>query len=245
MVFNDTTTKNGAIQECEAWLFGSDYGAISGNTKLLQAFTVKLNQGVTQTLQEIFKTDGRWQYDSSTYTDITLGKADLVDGQRRYKLDSSHLIIEGFEIQDSSGDYYTIKQIDYRDLRERGISESEFYKTNGKPAFYDLKGDIVTLYPAPSASDVTLTDGIKISFKREAEQFAYTDTNKEIGVPSSVRDLPVLFACATHAKQNSMTAKARELDAMITQRKLDLKTAMSARNKDKTLRIRPAYRSAK
>ena len=46
--FNDITDKLGLIQECETKVFGSDYGAISGNTKKLKTFTRYLNNGLNR-----------------------------------------------------------------------------------------------------------------------------------------------------------------------------------------------------
>lgn len=245
MVFNDTTNLNGAIQDCESWLFGNNYGSISGNNDMLKTFTKLLNQGLDETHAVLFQTDGVWQYDDRNYTDITVAKTNLADSQSLYTLDSSHLIIEGVEVMDSAGNFYPIKQKDYRKIRETGQSESEFYETDGKPIFYDIQGSTLKLYPAPKTSDVTLTQGLKVIFKREADYFTYTDTTKEFGIPRTFHDLPVLFGCGRFAKQNQMTEKSRELDALIQKRSQEFKNFINRRNADRKLRVRPAYRSAR
>jgi len=245
MVFSDTTTKNGAIQSCETWLFGNNYGAISNSDDMLKTFTREINTGLDETHAEIFKTDGRWQYDDKNFGNLNSATTNLADDQRNYTLDSSQIIIDGVEVLDSAGNYYPLRQIDYRTIRESGQSESEFFGTKGKPIFYDVAGDVVKLYPAPRTADVTTTAGLRVFFKREADYFVYTDTSKEFGIPRTFHDVPILFACARYAKANDMTSKAREIDSLLEKRKLDIKNHFNLRNSERKLRIKPAYRSAK
>lgn len=232
MFFNQTTTKNGAIQKCEDWLFGGDYGAISGNTNLLLKFTNLLNSGLDKTKALIYSVDGRWQDDDPNFTNLPEATTDLQSGISDYLLDRSHGIIQGFEVMDSTGKYYPIYSIDYANIREDGSSVTEFESQDGRPAYYDLKGDIVTLYPAPLTGQVTMTAGLKVIYKRESDYFTSTDTTKEMGIPRMFHDIPCLFACTEYAKMNSMTDKARELDAEINKRSLELKDHLSSRNTD-------------
>lgn len=127
MVFNDTTNKNGLIQECETWLFGSDYGAISGNSSMLLTFTRLLNYGLDVTVGEILKTDGKWQYDDSNNTDLPIATTTLTAGLQNYTLDLSHLKIHGVDVLDSEGNYQPLKQIDYREIRQTRQSDTEFF----------------------------------------------------------------------------------------------------------------------
>lgn len=244
MVFNDITTLNGAVQECEAWLFGRNYGSISGNTQLLKSFTSLLNYGLDQAIIEIMKTDGTWRYEDPNQTDLPIAKTNLSEGENNYELDNSHLTIIGVEVLDKEGNYYPLRQIDYTDIRKSGQSDTEFFTENGKPMYYDPEGSILKIYPAPSSTDTTLTNGLRVHFQREPDYFVYTDTTKEIGIPRMFQDLPVLFACAKYAKQNSMADKARELDAELARVSSNIKNFISKRNVDKRKRINPAYRSA-
>lgn len=237
MQFNDTSTKNGAIQKCEEWVFGGDYGAISGNSTLLLRFTNLLNSGLDKTKSLIYKSDNRWQDDDPNYDDIPDGTTDLSNAQQTYRLDRSHSIVEGFEVMNASGDYIPLTEIDYEEIRDSGSSKSEFESTAGLPKYYELKGDIVTLYPAPATGKVTMSDGLKIVYKRESDYYVSTDTTKEMGIPRMFQDLPVLFASNEYAKQNTMSEKARELDKEIEKRSGELKEHFSSRNKDEQLVI--------
>lgn len=234
MTFNDTTTKNGAIQKCEDWLFGGDYGSISGNSNLLLKFTNLLNSGLDKTKALLYTADGRWQDDDPNYTTIPEDTTNLSNGVSDYQLGRDHVFIQGFEVMDSAGKYYPIYPIDYSDIREVGSSVTEYAGDPGLPSHYDVKGDIVTLYPAPATGSVTMTEGLKVIYKRESDYFVSSDTTKEIGVPRMFQDIPCLFACSEYAKMNIIKEKARELDNEIIKRSQELKAHYSSRNIDDT-----------
>lgn len=239
MVFNDTTTKNGVIQQCEDWLFGNNYGAISSNTDLLKKFTNLYNRGLDKTRAVLLSVDGRFQDDDPNYTTIPTDTTPLSDGVGSYTLNRSHGIIEGFEVLDSNGDYYPLQPLDYRDVRNMGTTTTEFMETSGRPVFYDVSGNVVNLYPAPATGQVTMVAGLKVVYKREPKYAIYTDTSTEVGVPRMFQDVPGLYACQEYAKQNSMSEKAREIDAEIEKRNRDLKKLVADRNKDEKLSLKP------
>lgn len=243
MIFNDTTNFNGAIQFCEDWLFGGDYGAISNNPTLLQKFTNLINRGLDKYKALGYKVDGRWGDDDINFADIPEAVTDLTDGQAIYRLDRSHLIVEGFEVKNSNGEYIPLYNVDYLDIRESGMSNTSYAETDGLPREYSLKGDIVTLRPAPATGSVTMEEGLKIIYKREPDYHTSTDTDTEIGVPRTWQDIPCLFACDEYAKQNSMANKAREIEAEILVRSQDLKDYLSGRKKDQRTTLRAKHRN--
>lgn len=246
MVFNDTTTLNGYIQECEAWLFGSNFGSISGNTELLKQFTNLANYGLDQTDSLIFQTDGYWQHDDFNYTaTFPTARTNLSDGIGNYLLDRKQRKVHGFEVMDNEGNYYPLRNIDFRQIRQTHQSESEFFETSGRPIYYDLQGNSVKLYPAPKADDVTLTAGLRIIYQREPDYFTYTDTSKELGIPRGYHDVPVIFGCAKYAKQNGMGEKARELDNEIQRRSQDIKNHFNTRGVEGKQRLQARYKSAR
>ena len=62
------------------------------------------------------------------------------------------------------------------------------------PEYYDIKGDSIRLYPAPGAAYCTLTNGIRLSFKRTADLFTTSDTTQEPGLPSTHHSLLAYMA---------------------------------------------------
>lgn len=245
MQFSQTSSPyNGLIQECETWLFGSDYGAISGNPKVLATFTRLLNNGLDEVATSIMEVDGRWQYDDSNNTDMPIATTTLVDNQSLYTLDVSHMKILGVEVRKSDGDYYVLSPIDFQDIRRKGISVSEFLDEKGLPIYYDVSGETVRLYPAPDPTQVTTSAGLKVFFQRNPDYFEVSDTTKTVGIPTPFHDVVALFACAKFAKSNSMSEKARELDAEIAKRMEKLTRFFSKRNVDQKPRLQARYKSA-
>ena len=245
MVYNDTTNYNGMIQESERWLFGGDYGAISSNSKLLKTFTINLNYGMDQTATHILEVDKKWQFDDTNHTDLPIGTTDLVAAQGDYSLDVEFLSIEGVEILDAQGNYQPLKPISYKDIQRQGLSLTEYKKTDGTPEEYIVKGSTIQLKPAPASGGVTLSAGMKVIFKRPPVNFVSTDTIKVPGIPETFHDVPVLYACAKYAKQNSMTEKARELDAEISRREDQIEYHYSQRLIDIPNRMIPNVESNK
>lgn len=238
MTFNDTTTKNGLIQRCEDWLFSSDYGKISNNTNLLLKFTNLLNSGMDKTTTLIQTSDGTWQYDDPNRTDIAEGTTDLSNGISTYRLDLSHLKIDGAEVMNANGLYQVVTPIDYADIRALGMTPTEFRKQSGLPQYYDVKGDIMTLFPAPATASVTMTNGLKVVYQREPNYYTSLSTTTEIGLPRMYQDFPYLFACSEYCKQNTMWDKAKEIDEYITKRSEELQTHFNKREKEDVVEIR-------
>lgn len=231
MQFNDTTNKSGILQECEFWVFGSNYGAITDNAVRLDEFTRLTNRALDRVVTAILDSDTEWQWDDTNQTDFPIGMKDLVAGQRDYTLDTAHLKILGVEIKDASGNYRPIYPLDYKDLQKRGITPTEFLETDGEPQYYDLIADSIHLYPQPAAESVTTTNGLKVRFQRGASYFADTDTTKEAGFPSIFHRLIPLWASYDYAVANEMVNKSQLLMNEITREEDKLKNFMSKRDK--------------
>jgi len=233
MVFSDTTKKDGILQKCELYIHGGNYGSITNNPTLLNVFTSLVNDSMDTLVTDILDSDTSWQWDDTNRTDFPIGQLDLVQGQRDYTLDVSHLKILGVEAKDESGDYYMLRPIDLQDLRDRGITPTEFYDTNGKPKYYDKIANSIMIYPQPDAGQVTMTNGLKVHFQRGPEYFLSTDTTKEPGFASVYHQLVPLRACLIYAMSNDMQDKVSNLNFLIKQKTDSLKRFMQKRGKDK------------
>lgn len=248
MVFNDTSSsKDGLIQECETWLFGSDYGAISGNTNLLATFTRLLNRAKDKTQLEILKVDGRQQFHDRNLTTLPMDTADLEANQPDYQLDNAHLKMLGVEVKDTNGDWYALSPIDQQDIRRKGHSYTEFMETAGRPMYYDLIGGSIYLFPKPAADQVTTgvaSQSLKVFYQSEVDYFAVDDTTKTPGIPTPLHYVIPLFACQQYAKSNQMAEKVRELDAEIQIAKEEIRQFFSKRNVDDKTRLVARYKSA-
>ena len=181
--YNTTNTENSLVHEC--WkLCDADITSYP-----LADVTRRFNMALEELIGEIIVADGNYQYDDTNHTDLPVGIGNLVEGQQAYSFASEYLVIEGIDILNTSSQYIRIYPIDRNELS--GMSVDEYFGVDssgdpitGSPTHYDIKGDTIRLYPAPTATDVTLTSGIKIHFKRTADLFAVTDTTQEPGLPS-------------------------------------------------------------
>lgn len=245
--FNNTATKRGLIQICETTIWGDGaYGKISDNNDRLLTFTSLLNDGLDRTVTKILGVDTKWQFDDTNYTTIPVGKADLVDGQQIYTLDldtTGLLKITGADIRDSSGLWTPLYPVDEKDFQDRGTSAPEFYKDPGIPRYYDLRGNAITLYPAPRAQDVTLEKGLRIAFQRVGSYFQADDKGKTPGIPPTFHKLVAYYATEEYTINNLMVDKAtlirdrlivpmeREMDEHFAKRDKDTRPRLTMRNR--------------
>lgn len=154
----------------------------------------RINHAYETVIGWLINASGMWQFDDSNYTDQPRGKFTLVEGQEVYSFASDYLQIEGMDILDLDGiTYRKLKPLDHTELG--GLSPDEYFglESNGNPKkgipeYYDLfTDDSFRLYPAPTATSVTLTNGGRVWFKRRADLFTsaqVTTGTKEPGFAS-------------------------------------------------------------
>lgn len=174
MVFSDSSTKTGIVEDID-FLCGTDATSYS-----LEDKARNVNRHYYKAVIDVLKSSGKWQFDDSNLTTLPTITTTLVAGQKDYQLPSNVLKIDAVEVLNSNGDAYTLTPID---TSEMGTSITDFEETDGLPRFYDLVGDSVILYQAPSATDVTLTAGLILHIQREFDLFTPSDTTQEPGLP--------------------------------------------------------------
>lgn len=142
----------------------------SANTTTLSAanLLIYVNQAYEEVASWILNADGLWQWDDENFTTFPIGTATLVDSQNDYGFASDVLDVEKVGVLDSSGNEYFLDPVDPSDTNE---PLTVTYKNDGVPLYYDKQGSSVVLYPAPSTGAVTLTNGLKVYFKRTADVF--------------------------------------------------------------------------
>ena len=159
------------------------------------------NIGYEKLIGKILEADGDWQWDDTNYTNLPRGTGTLIEGQETYSFASEYLNIQMIEILDVSSParYRKIEPIDSLDLG--GLSPEEYFgltsagnPQTGFPTHYDKLGDTIILYPAPTATAVTLTAGLRVWFQRTADLFTVTDTTQEPGIPSPYHFLIAIYA---------------------------------------------------
>lgn len=156
----------------------------------VQRKVLNINTALEELVGMIINADGTWQFDDTNHTDAPRSKGDLVEGQEYYTFASDYLQIEAVDVLDLNNLYKRLIPYDPQD--HENISPDDYYGVDasgnpltGFPEVYDIKGDSIRLYPAPTAVSCTLTSGIRVSFKRTVDLFTTSDTSQEPGIPST------------------------------------------------------------
>jgi hypothetical protein len=191
----------------------------------------RCNHAYEQVIGWLIDQDGTWQFDDSNYTTVPRGLGLLVEGQEAYKFASRYLDVEAIDILDtaSPAKYRRIKPLDLNDLG--GLSPEDYFGLTsagnpaiGFPNYYDIQGDFIRLYPAPTSTSVTLTDGIRVWFKRTADLFTsaqVTTGTKEPGFESTNHYILSYMAAIPYAlsykkdRVASLEKKVMEMKAAI------------------------------
>ena len=231
--FNDTSSdKNGLIQVCEAKLFGNDYGAISGNTKRLATFTRLMNAGLNRFTSLAMQYETRWQFHDANYTTHPEAYTSLSAGQNDYALSDLHLQLRNVYVLNSDGKKVPLQPADEFDFSNKGMSIDEYFSTDGLPKYYDKKGRSIKIYPAPSASETTLADGLFVTYTSTPSYFTDADTTKEAGIPLIFADYPAIFASRQYARDNTMAKKLNDFTTEQAEMEAMIETFYSSRDRD-------------
>lgn len=177
--FNNTSDKNGLIQNCEMTLFGdSPFGQISGNTSRLQIFTNYLNEAVSRYAHLALMSDYNWEWDDRNQTDLPIGTTALTASQKDYAISTEHTIVTAVEIKDTAGNWRALSELDERFFSENNMSISEYMDTPGQPIRYAKIANSIFLFPAPNYSQ---NASLKVHFKRAPSYYTVSDTTKVQG----------------------------------------------------------------
>ena len=118
MVFNDTVTSQGIVQDTyfEASANSSSYP--------IADLTRNANNALDNVITLILGADSRWQFDSTNATDLPIGVTDLINGQKDYTFDSEYLVIKSIGCKDQNGNWSKLIPIDNYD-EDVALSRSE------------------------------------------------------------------------------------------------------------------------
>lgn len=252
MDFNDTSLKQGLVQDCNWWVNADD-------TSYPLADKVRsANMGLNEVVGLILGADGRWQFDDTNYTDLPIGTTNLVINQQDYGIDTSMVDITRVEIKDNNGNWNLLIPFDQRDLTPPpsqpvptgvltasatlgGINYSltDFLSQAGVPIFYDKIANSIFLYPKPNYNS---TGGLKVYFQRKPSYFVVADTTKRPGFATQfhryisyymAKDYAVaqmLTGNKIQSLMNELTIMKQAIIDFYSSRKKDEKTVLVARN---------------
>ncbi len=198
----------------------------------------RVNSALETLVGKIINADGTWQYDDTNYSDLPIGVGNLVSGQSRYSFASEYLDILEVMILTTGGTYQRITPFD---PSEMDMSWDEWTNSatgtipSGFPQYYDKLGDSIRLDKSPTASYATLTNGLKVRFKRTADLFTsdqVTTGTKVPGIASPYHQLIAYMAAIPYCmsyKKDRVALYEKKVDEMTK----DMIEFYTRREKDK------------
>ena len=233
MEFSDTTNKDGLLQDVQ---FLTD----TTTTEYPAADVARnINHYLRLAASWIYEADSLWTFDDSNLTDLPELTTTLVDSQADYALPSTTHKIIRVEVKDNGGNYIPVKPLDISEIPD---ATTEFEQTDGLPAYYDIRGDSIWLYPAPAAASVTLAAGLKLYISRDISAFVSTDTTKVPGFkPETCHRILSLGAALDYWLVNDPgnLQKLQALKREINDLKKVLQEFHGARNMETKVRLKP------
>jgi len=234
MKINDNSQNQGICQDAR-FLLGlqvNDTGSYP-NQDLIRSVNVWHRRANTK----ILTASGTWEYDDERWDTLPVATSDLVDEQQDYELPKDCQKVLRVEVKNNSGDLLQLVQIDQSEISE---AMAEHYEDAGFPAEYDIVGRSIFLYPKPSSSDVTLSEGLKLYYLREVKDFSLTETSTEPGFAENFHRYLSYGSALDYAQANGMTDKIGRLSNEIRLMEREMEKFYGSRNVAKKLRINPS-----
>jgi len=230
MNFSESTNLSGLVEDID-FICGTDSTSYPLKDKARNA-----NRWLYKAVTDLIEVRGRFEFDDTNFTDFPVETADMVAGQSDYQLPAEFLKLLAVEVQDQNGNWTRLQEIDKLQLK---TTITDFEDTNGLPRFYDIMGNSLILYPAPSATDTTLTAGIKLHYIRKIDEFISTDTTQPPGIPEPFHRIVSLGTAYDWMMIHGPQDKTQSLRNEIEQLRKEMKTFEVGKNRDKKTSIKP------
>ncbi len=175
-----------------------------------------------------------WKFEDKNNSTFNIAEKDLVNSQEDYFLPVTAFDVERVEILDKEGNYYKLEFLKDTDIKE---AIPEFQETDGKPMYYLLRGHSIILKPAP---DTNLVSKIRLYLAKDINEFSYSDTTKEPGIPSVLHPIIPYEIAFEIAGINSLPQLAY-LDKKVDEWKKIFIEYFAERAEEKVVRLKPKY----
>src|SRR3990167_9133938 len=213
-----------------------DLTGLDTNAFSLKKATNFVNRAYYDAVLEAWRASGDWDFDDVNQSNFPIATTTMVESQEDYTIPSNALKVTRLEVKDASGNWSVVRPFDETQLESKALSE--FMETDGLPKFYRLLRGSIVLYPAPAATHATLTDGLRLYFLREIDEFASTDTTQEPGLPEPFHDILAFGAAYMVAIAKGLGNK-NDLKAVHDEKMDRMKIFFADRHKNFKQRIRP------
>jgi len=186
MVYNDTSTAQGVLQEID-FLLGTNVTTYTVNDK-----TRNVNRGMDRVAYLIQSADGKWNFEDANNTDQPIAFTNIVASQQDYGINTTFLKIKSVYYKNSSGNYEELTPVD---------DKSAFLEMNsttdiGIPSRFCLIGNSIFLDSFPQTA---VADGLKVLFVRNIAYFTPADTTKIAGFNPQFHRILSLYGAYDYA----------------------------------------------
>ena len=200
MVFSDSSTNQGIIQDIDFLLFGD---GTAFNTDYVLADRVRnVNLSWDEAVAELYKADPNHKWDDTTNEDLPFATLDLTANQDHYTLLDSALVIHRVRMKDSNGEWKTLTPA----LRSE-LTDAELEATGTPDKYYKIGG---VVFPTP-IPDYGAADGVELEFQRGGNHFTAASTSTSPGFNSQFHSFLSVGAALRYAIANGMTEKIAQL----------------------------------
>jgi hypothetical protein len=173
MQFSNSVNKLGLVEDID-FLCKTD----ANSYPLLQKVR-NINNAYYDVQRMIWESVVSWQYDDTNNSDLPRLRTTLVHGTQSYELPSVAQRIHRVEVMDNSGNWVKLQPIDV--IKDLDIASPEWLENNGLPIYYDLEGDMITLYPTPHSGYVSASSGLCLYVDRNVTLFTSASTTASPG----------------------------------------------------------------
>lgn len=262
MKFNDTSTLQGLIQECEFNTGLGDTG-ISGDATMLAHFVRLINGRYHQVITMILDSQDDWDFDDNTITSTyPIATRPLVAGQRDYTFPQASsswqligreggaaassaainpLKIKRIDITYDGTNYYRAEAFDAQasglGLGNDTITDQRFDKTAPK---VDVRDNAAWIYPLANASDVSAGAKIRVEFQREPTEFTAASTTAEPGIDEAWHRMIAIGASWDFARAKGLAAE-KSLAAQYLEYEQRLRRYYGTKNENSPRILTPRY----
>ena len=230
MVFSDTSTYTGIVQDIDFILFGNSTVtspfAIADKTRIINSWYDKV-------VIMILKSNAAWEWDDNNKTDLPIATTSLVANQQDYNISgASFLKILKVELKDANGNWQPLTPISLDDKRNESMTD--YQKTAGTPREYDKLGNSIFLYPKPNYSQAS---SLKVYYQRNVTHFTVSDTTMVPGFAENFHKILSYGAALDYAIAHGMNSKIATLTPLIKEMEASIVDFYGMRGHDEKLRM--------
>lgn len=155
--------------------------------------------------------------------------------------DTQGMRIIAVEVKDLTGKWVRIKE---NDIQNKQNSISSYTTTSGFPREYDIMGKNIRLEPAPTASQVTLSSGLRVWTLPEIDAFTSADTTQEVGFAEPFHRIASVGASCDWLAVNGPDEKHAKWLSQYEQLRAELREFYGDKNEDVKPRIEPVLNTS-